>query len=84
MNGVAEISQKLQLRTTLIFDNVSRQYSQKKVNRRAPEAAIYVHVISQTGRNTAGICYLDLVNTISHTPYDIVRRPLERCPDHNA
>lgn len=41
-------------------------------------------MISQTGRNTAGICQLNLVDLVTHTPYDMVRRPLERCPDHDA
>lgn len=48
------------------------------------QAAIHVHVNSLTGRNTAGLSKLNIVDLVTKTPTELMRAPLERCPARNA
>lgn len=83
INHRAELTKQLQMLCTLVYDTALKKFSEKKVRAIATQAAIHVHVISLTGRNTAGVSKLDLPELIARPPIDVVRAPLERCPARN-
>ena len=62
------LTQKLQLRCTLVYDSTTKKHTEKKVQLWLRQAAIHVHVNSLTGRNTAGVSKLDLAELVVRPP----------------
>jgi DNA-directed RNA polymerase subunit RPC12/RpoP len=62
---------------------IDGKYQEKKVTRVLRQAYLTIYVVSNSGKNIAGVCTLDMA-ALTTEQWQTMDKQLERCPDRNA